>query len=198
MTQIKPSYRRPFTALGHALLALFSLGYLGVTGRSCAIYRCTPKLAFLVATGTVSSIFALLVAILQLVGLHSLVLFVWSIDVALLLWWCVAVTLTILLVDSTPTPLTQPIFAFAWVCITFALLLTVTSIAYAPCTQHCLGPDAAPAPSDPAQSGSSNDTTRNDGGLPNERDYVPEDRYMGPARGDLDNYDATNLVGRPA
>lgn len=193
-------------AMGHALLALFSLGYLGVAARTCATDVCGSRLSFLVATGAASTVLALILCGTLAADLKVAAVFEWTFALFLLIWWSVALALTMSLVENLFTPLAPPLVAFAWVAEVITLFLTATAffgsdgpLSSCPppqrrschtCPPGHSGTRPSMRNSGPVGSGAINDEDR-------ERDYVPEDRYMDPSpTGDI-NYDSSNRVSNP-
>lgn len=184
-------------AFGHVLLAFFSLGFLGVSARKCALEpSCTRRLAFFVATGVISFVFSTVLAILLSFPLGIVARLSWIPDLLLCIWWGVALGLTMSYVEmELNMPLPKFLAAFAWICSTLVLILASCSAVYG-C--GCAG-DNTPNEDPESPDGDEEDTQGVDNNNLNtaprsERDYVPEERYMGEAHGDLKNYDARNLV----
>lgn len=183
-------------AIAYLLLALFSLGYLGVSGRTCATEHCGPLLGFLVASGAVTTILALTIAIALIIWTQErsefLALFECPLSCFLLIWCSIALGLTMLLMEGLYSPISAPtLTAFAWLSESLALLLAAAAL---------LGADGplrafrAERHTGGARQGA---VVAEDGARPadRERDAVSEERYMdGAATGDP-NYDTTNMVG---
>lgn len=210
-------------AVAHFLLALFSLGYLGIATRNCAVDTCTAQLGFLVATGVISFFVAALLGLFFLLNTYSIVVWGWALDLFLLVWWGVALGFTMHYIEALTTPYAQPFVAFAWCCIALALLCFVVSAVYNPCcytgksyeefdAEEQLGSRIGTIDLDNNNTGNvSGRISHNTGSShisqhPNsrgqmerqrDRDFVPEERYMAGNQGDP-NYDASNVIGRLA
>lgn len=120
-------------AVAHFLLALFSLGYLGVAARNCAVDTCTAQLTFLVATGVISFVVAALLGLFFLLNTYSIIIWGWTLDLFLLVWWGVALGFTMHYIEALTTPYAQPFIAFAWCAIALSLFCFVISALGNPC-----------------------------------------------------------------
>eukprot|EP00171_Calliarthron_tuberculosum_P017052 IDg17052t1 len=168
---------RPLRATAYLLLALFSLGHLGVSARLCSISGCGRPLGFLVSVGAISAPIALLVAIVLFTTVfHYLEC---AAAFILLVWWSVALGICMHLTEIPGAPsFVHAMAAFAWVAETIVLILFASAAL-----------DVAAMNTKSAMDGA-HETRQAD----RERDAVAEERYMdAAATGDI-NYVSTNLV----
>lgn len=158
--------------LSHALLLLFSLGYLGTTARTCATTTCNARISIMISIGALSTLLTIALAIVLLIRPSFLNRFECLLNAIVLSIWTAALTLTMTTVGDLYTPLASSIAAFAWVSEALALVLLVSAL-FSPG-----GPLAPRAPAAPDTSGPIAIPSNTLHAVAFERDAVPEACYM--------------------
>lgn len=199
-------------AASHFLLALFSLGFLGIASRTCAVDTCTAQLGFLVATGVISFVVSALLGLFFLLNTYQITVWGWALDLFLLIWWGAALGFTMHYIEALTTPYAQPFVAFAWCAIALSLLCFLVSAICNPCCTSKsyeefdaenqsggFGARIGLGNLDPNNNNSTSQHPNARGQLERQgdTDFVPEEIYMSGNQGDP-NYDASNVIGRLA
>lgn len=133
-------------ALGHGLLVLFSVGYLGVTSRSCALDECGPLLAIMVAIGALTTLIALSTCVFLLLDVGVMARLEWIFDLVLFVVWSAGIALTMIFIEGASAALeglSQPMTAFVWIGETLTLVLLITALfgadgPFACCGKRCI------------------------------------------------------------
>ena len=116
-------------SLGLLILAILSLGYLGVSARMCARAQCGAILGVMITISAASVMVCLILSLLLLLNIRLVGRVEWIFDGVLLAVWSTALALTLIFVEGAlPTIFVQLIVALAWIATLFNLMLFVTAL----------------------------------------------------------------------